>query len=107
VLLTVLCALGGQMCQVYDSAECCRNVHSNGDWRQAAGRACQVREQRSQPRVHLQQCGTDDDPSTLSPCCRSGHPGHQCLLQLAVGQLEYIEPEISMVLLMLLMLLMP
>lgn len=100
MLLTVLCDLGGQMCQVYDSAECCRNVHSNGDWRQAAGRACQVREQRSQPQVRLQQCGSVDDPSTLSPCCRSGHPGHHCLLQLVVAQLE---PEIIMVLLTLLM----
>eukprot|EP00775_Hariotina_reticulata_P012131 gene12131-12269_t len=33
--------ISDEMCQVFDSAECCRNIHSNGDWRQAAGKACQ------------------------------------------------------------------
>jgi hypothetical protein len=31
-----------QVCQVYDSAEACRNVHSEPQWRQAASQACQV-----------------------------------------------------------------
>lgn len=32
-----------QICQVYDSAECVRNIHPDASWRQAATTACQVR----------------------------------------------------------------
>lgn len=31
-----------QICQVYDSAECVRNIHPDQSWRQAATAACQV-----------------------------------------------------------------
>ena len=31
-----------QICQVYDSAECVRNIHPDPTWRQAATAACQV-----------------------------------------------------------------
>lgn len=37
VLLLVM-----QVCQVYDSAECVRNIHPDPSWRQAASAACQV-----------------------------------------------------------------
>ncbi|KAF8055907.1 OCT1 [Scenedesmus sp. PABB004] len=30
------------LCQVYDAAECARNVHADAAWRAAAGQACQV-----------------------------------------------------------------
>ncbi|MEW5313109.1 MAG: hypothetical protein WDW38_004701 [Sanguina aurantia] len=32
--------ISDQLCRVYDAAECCRNIHSDQRWRQAAGRAC-------------------------------------------------------------------
>lgn len=32
-----------QICQVYDSAECVRNIHPDAKWRQSATAACQVR----------------------------------------------------------------
>ncbi|GLC42091.1 hypothetical protein PLESTM_001284900 [Pleodorina starrii] len=32
--------MSDQLCRTYDAAECCRNVHSDPVWRQAAGRAC-------------------------------------------------------------------
>jgi hypothetical protein len=38
----VVCGVLLQMCQVYDSAECCRNVHAEPAWQQAASTACQV-----------------------------------------------------------------
>lgn len=31
-----------QICQVYDSAECVRNIHPDARWRHAATQACQV-----------------------------------------------------------------
>lgn len=31
-----------QICQVYDSAECCRNIHPDSSWQRAATQACQV-----------------------------------------------------------------
>eukprot|EP00878_Enallax_costatus_P033178 GHUV01036573.1.p1 GENE.GHUV01036573.1~~GHUV01036573.1.p1 ORF type:complete len:227 (+),score=87.04 GHUV01036573.1:152-832(+) len=34
--------ISDEMCQVYDSAECCRNVHSDPEWQHAANRACEV-----------------------------------------------------------------
>ncbi|EFJ50295.1 hypothetical protein VOLCADRAFT_88756 [Volvox carteri f. nagariensis] len=32
--------MSDQLCRTYDAAECCRNVHSDPRWRQAAGKAC-------------------------------------------------------------------
>ncbi|KXZ54341.1 hypothetical protein GPECTOR_5g423 [Gonium pectorale] len=32
--------MSDQLCRAYDAAECCRNVHSDPAWRQAASRAC-------------------------------------------------------------------
>ncbi len=30
-----------QLCQTYDAAECCRNIHPDPSWQQAAGKVCE------------------------------------------------------------------
>ncbi|GFR47668.1 hypothetical protein Agub_g9412 [Astrephomene gubernaculifera] len=39
-VVALMDAMSDQLCRTYDAAECCRNVHVDAAWRQAAGRAC-------------------------------------------------------------------
>jgi hypothetical protein len=58
-----------QMCQVYDSAECCRNVHAEPAWQQAASQACQVRAPTQPAAAGCSAVAVCLVPITVLCCC--------------------------------------